>query len=122
MDFKLDQLSLAGEALDTALDGRLLIDFCGSPEAVVALRSGSGPLVDLLANTPEANRKAVAKPPDEMGQVSCAGPAGSGLGWSLLGLMLRHVMVTLESGRWGFRGPRGSARLTLSSVRAKEAS
>lgn len=69
VDFKLDQLSLAGEALDTALDGRPLIDFCRSPEAVVALRSGSGPLVDLLANTPEANRKAVAKPPDEVGQL-----------------------------------------------------
>lgn len=46
-----------------------------------------GPLVDLLANTPEANR-AVAKP-DEVGRVSCAGLAGSGLGWSLLGLMLQ---------------------------------
>ncbi|XP_040090469.1 G2 and S phase-expressed protein 1 [Oryx dammah] len=69
VDLKLDQLSLTGEALPTALDDRPLIDFCRSPEAVVALRSGSGPLVDLLANTPEANRKAMAKPPDEVGQL-----------------------------------------------------
>ena len=72
MDLKLDQLSLTMEAVVTALDDRPLIDFCRSPEAVVALRSGSGPLVDLLTNTPEANRKAVAKPSDEVGQVSCS--------------------------------------------------
>ncbi|DAA28963.1 TPA: G-2 and S-phase expressed 1 [Bos taurus] len=69
VDLKLDQLSLTMEAAATALDDRPLIDFCRSPEAVVALRSGSGPLVDLLTNTPEANRKAVAKPPDEVGQL-----------------------------------------------------
>ncbi|XP_055252112.1 G2 and S phase-expressed protein 1 isoform X1 [Moschus berezovskii] len=69
VDLKLDQLSLTGEAAATALDNRPLIDFCKSPEAVTALRSGSGPLVDLLTNTPEANRKAVAKPPDEVGQL-----------------------------------------------------
>lgn len=66
MDLRLDQLSLTVEAAATALDDRPLIDFCRSPEAVVALRSGSGPLVDLLTNTPEANRKAVAKLPDEL--------------------------------------------------------
>ncbi|XP_061274849.1 G2 and S phase-expressed protein 1 isoform X3 [Bos javanicus] len=69
VDLKLDQLSLTMEAAATALDDRPLIDFCRSPEAVVALRSGSGPLVDLLTNTPEANRKAMAKPPDEVGQL-----------------------------------------------------
>ncbi|MXQ95303.1 hypothetical protein E5288_WYG005118 [Bos mutus] len=69
VDLKLDQLSLTMEAVATALDDRPLIDFCRSPEAVVALRSGSGPLVDLLTNTPEANRKAVAKPSDEVGQL-----------------------------------------------------
>ena len=122
MDLRLDQLSLTVEAAATALDDRPLIDFCRSPEAVVALRSGSGPLVDLLTNTPEANRKAVAKLPDEVRQVSCSRPAGSGLRWSLLGLMLRHITVTLESGHWGFRGPCGSACLTLSSVSVKEAS
>lgn len=72
MDLRLDQLSLTVEAAATALDDRPLIDFCRSPEAVVALRSGSGPLVDLLTNTPEANRKAVAKLPDEVRQVSCS--------------------------------------------------
>lgn len=70
MDLKLDQLSLAGEAVATALDGRPLTDFYRSPEAAVAPRSETGPLVDLLTNTPEANRKAVAKPPDKVGQLT----------------------------------------------------
>nr|XP_020749295.1 G2 and S phase-expressed protein 1 [Odocoileus virginianus texanus] len=69
VDVKLDQLNLTVEAVATALDDRPLIDFCRSPKAVVALPSGSGPLVDLLTNTPEAHRKAVAKPPDEVGQL-----------------------------------------------------
>ncbi|KAG5194996.1 hypothetical protein JEQ12_012285 [Ovis aries] len=70
VDLKLDQLSLAGEAVATALNGRPLADFYRSPEAAVALRSETGPLVDLLTNTPEANRKAVAKPPDKVGQLT----------------------------------------------------
>ncbi|XDA88925.1 hypothetical protein R6Z07F_018556 [Ovis aries] len=70
VDLKLDQLSLAGEAVATALNGRPLADFYRSPEAAVAPRSETGPLVDLLTNTPEANRKAVAKPPDKVGQLT----------------------------------------------------
>lgn len=69
VDVKLDQLSLAVEAVATAPDDRPLIDFCRSPEAAVALPSGSGPLADLLTNTPEAPRRAAAKPPDEVGQL-----------------------------------------------------
>lgn len=76
MDIKLDQLSLPVGAVATALGDRPLIDFCSSPEAAVALPSGSGPLVDLLTNTPEAHRKAVAKAPDEVGQVSCGRACG----------------------------------------------
>ncbi|XP_065780440.1 G2 and S phase-expressed protein 1 [Muntiacus reevesi] len=68
-DVKLDRLSLAVEAVATALDDRPLIDFCRSPEAFVALPSGSGPLADLLTNTLEAPRRAAAKPPDEVGQL-----------------------------------------------------
>ncbi|KAF4023059.1 hypothetical protein G4228_014627, partial [Cervus hanglu yarkandensis] len=70
VDVKLDQLSLAVEAVATAPDDCPLIDFCRSPEAAVALPSGSGPLADLLTNTPEAPRRAAAKPPDEVGQAS----------------------------------------------------
>ncbi|XP_043737917.1 G2 and S phase-expressed protein 1 isoform X2 [Cervus elaphus] len=66
VDVKLDQLSLAVEAVATAPDDCPLIDFCRSPEAAVALPSGSGPLADLLTNTPEAPRRAAAKPPDEL--------------------------------------------------------
>ncbi|XP_043297250.1 G2 and S phase-expressed protein 1 [Cervus canadensis] len=69
VDVKLDQLSLAVEAVATAPDDRPLIDFCRSPKAAVALPSGSGPLADLLTNTPEAPRRAAAKPPDEVGQL-----------------------------------------------------
>ena len=113
MDVRLGQCGLP---VATALDARPLIDFCRSPEAIVALPPGSGPLVGLLTDTPEAHGKDVAKAADEAGQVSCSRPAGSGLGWPLPGLMLGRVTATRESGHWGFRGPRGSARLSLGSV------
>lgn len=114
MDVKLDQLSLAVEAVATAPDDCPLIDFCRSPEAAVALPSGSGPLADLLTNTPEAPRRAAAKPPDEVGQASVAGPAGPGLGWSLLGLRLRHVTVTRRVATGASEGH--MARLALASA------
>lgn len=86
MDIKLDGLSIAPEAAGTAWGDRPLIHFCDTPEASVAVRPEGGPLVDLLLNTPDANRKAVAKPPHEVAQVrSGRAPAGFGLGGSQLG-------------------------------------
>lgn len=69
MDIKLDGLSIAPEAAGTAWGDRPLIHFCDTPEASVAVRPEGGPLVDLLLNTPDANRKAVAKPPHEVAQL-----------------------------------------------------
>ncbi|KAJ8791812.1 hypothetical protein J1605_020534 [Eschrichtius robustus] len=70
MDVKLDQLSITLRAAATPLGDLPLIDFCKTPEASVALGSGSGPLVDLLTNTPGVNRRAVANACHEVGQVS----------------------------------------------------
>ncbi|XP_067554509.1 G2 and S phase-expressed protein 1 isoform X2 [Pseudorca crassidens] len=69
VDVKLDQLSVTLRAAATPLGDLPLIDFCKTPEASVALGSGSGPLVDLLTNTPDADRRAVAKPCHEVGQL-----------------------------------------------------
>nr|XP_031319319.1 G2 and S phase-expressed protein 1 [Camelus dromedarius] len=73
VDIKLDGLSIAPEAAGTAWGDRPLIHFCDTPEdtpeASVAVRPEGGPLVDLLLNTPDANRKAVAKPPHEVAQL-----------------------------------------------------
>nr|XP_030711484.1 G2 and S phase-expressed protein 1 isoform X2 [Globicephala melas] len=66
VDVKLDQLSVTLRAAATPLGDLPLIDFCKTPEASVALGSGSGPLVDLLTNTPDADRRAVAKPCHEL--------------------------------------------------------
>ncbi|XP_059968953.1 G2 and S phase-expressed protein 1 isoform X2 [Mesoplodon densirostris] len=69
VDVKLDQLSIALRAAATPLGDLPLIDFCKTPEASVALGSGSGPLVDLLTNTPDASRRAVANPCHEVAQL-----------------------------------------------------
>ncbi|XP_029061485.1 G2 and S phase-expressed protein 1 [Monodon monoceros] len=69
VDVKLDQLSVTLRAAATPPGDLPLIDFCKTPEASVALGSGSGPLVDLLTNTPDADRRAVAKPCHEVGQL-----------------------------------------------------
>ncbi|XP_007453964.1 PREDICTED: G2 and S phase-expressed protein 1 [Lipotes vexillifer] len=69
VDVKLDQFSVTLQAAATPLGDLPLIDFCKTPEASVALGSGSGPLVDLLTNTPDADRRAVAKPCHEVGQL-----------------------------------------------------
>lgn len=65
MDVQLEQLRIGPAAA-----GDLpLIDFCAPPEASAALGAGGGPLVDLLTNTPGAERGAAAKPPLEAGQL-----------------------------------------------------
>ncbi|XP_057598794.1 G2 and S phase-expressed protein 1 [Hippopotamus amphibius kiboko] len=69
VDVTLDQLSITPRAAATPLGDLPLMDFCKTLEASVALGSGGGPLVDLLTNTPDANRKAAAKPPHEVGQL-----------------------------------------------------
>lgn len=69
VDVQLEQLRI-GPAAAGAPPGDLpLIDFCAPPEASAALRAGGGPLVDLLTNTPGAERGAAAKPPLEAGQL-----------------------------------------------------
>nr|XP_058938472.1 G2 and S phase-expressed protein 1 [Kogia breviceps] len=69
VDVRLDRLSITLRAAATPLGDLPLIDFSKTPEASVALGSGSGPLVDLLTNTPDANRRAVANPRHEVGQL-----------------------------------------------------
>ncbi|XP_061061249.1 G2 and S phase-expressed protein 1 [Eubalaena glacialis] len=69
VDVKLDQLSITLRAAATPLGDLPLIDFCKTPEASVALGSGSGPLVDLLTNTPDVNRRAAANACHEVGQL-----------------------------------------------------
>uniref|UniRef100_A0A8C3VZG7 G2 and S phase-expressed protein 1 N-terminal domain-containing protein n=1 Tax=Catagonus wagneri TaxID=51154 RepID=A0A8C3VZG7_9CETA len=69
VDVKLEQLSITPEAAGAPPGDLLLIDFCRTPEANMALGSESGPLGDLLTNTPDVNRKVAAKPPHEVGQL-----------------------------------------------------
>ena len=108
MDVKLDQLSIALRAAATPLGDLPLIDFCKTPEASVALGSGSGPLVDLLTNTPGVNRRAAANACHEVRQVRCGGgPAGFGLGWSQLGLLFPQARPS-DPGEW----PLGLLRAT----------
>ncbi|XP_045431033.1 G2 and S phase-expressed protein 1 isoform X2 [Pipistrellus kuhlii] len=46
-----------------------LIDLGATPEAPVALGPGSRPLLDLLVNTPDTDRKPAARPPPGVGQL-----------------------------------------------------
>ncbi|XP_036723396.1 G2 and S phase-expressed protein 1 isoform X3 [Balaenoptera musculus] len=69
VDVKLDQLSITLRAAATPLGDLPLIDFCKTPEAGVASGSGTGPLVDLLTNSPGVNRRAAANACHEVGQL-----------------------------------------------------
>lgn len=69
MGIPLDQLRIAPGAASSPRADLPLIDFCNTPEADVALRADSRPLIDLLVNTPDTDRNTVSKPPHEVGQV-----------------------------------------------------
>lgn len=116
MDVQLEQLRI-GPAAAGAPPGDLpLIDFCAPPEASAALRAGGGPLVDLLTNTPGAERGAAAKPPLEAGQVRPGRPAAS----------VRVVVAGFAppqaqqddpaEGPPGFEGPQGSASSSVAGA------
>ncbi|XP_072829813.1 G2 and S phase-expressed protein 1 isoform X2 [Vicugna pacos] len=69
VDIGLDGLGIAPKAAGTPRGDRPLTRFCDAPEASVAVRPEGRPLVDLLLNTPDASRKAAAKPPHEVAQL-----------------------------------------------------
>ncbi|XP_014388650.1 PREDICTED: G2 and S phase-expressed protein 1 [Myotis brandtii] len=59
----------AGRSTGRPLGDPPLIDLSLTPEAPVASGPGSRPLLDLLANTPDTDRKAMAKPLSGVGQL-----------------------------------------------------
>ncbi|KAM7114539.1 G2 and S phase-expressed protein 1 isoform 1-T1 [Molossus nigricans] len=69
VDIRLDQLHLAPKAASSPRADAPLIDFCSTPEADVALRADSRPLIDLLVNTPDTDRNTGSKPLPEVGQL-----------------------------------------------------
>ncbi|XP_006866951.1 PREDICTED: G2 and S phase-expressed protein 1 [Chrysochloris asiatica] len=78
VDLQLDQLSITPKTESKPLTDLPLIDFCNTPEAsgdqcppkpFVALASESRPLIDLMVNTPDANKDAALKPLQVVGQL-----------------------------------------------------
>ncbi|XP_008047004.1 G2 and S phase-expressed protein 1 [Carlito syrichta] len=69
IDIKLDPLAGAPKTESKPLTDLLLIDFCSTPEATVAVRSESRPLIDLMMNTPDMITNVVAKPLPAVGQL-----------------------------------------------------
>lgn len=86
VDIRLDQLRITPRAASSPRVGLPHADFCSAPEAAVAPRRDSRPLIDLLVNSPDRNT--VSKPLCEVGQVRRAGArealAPSGLGSGFL--------------------------------------
>lgn len=62
VDIPLERLRIAPTARSSPPADLALIDFCSPPGA-------GGPLIDLLVNTPDADRSAAAKLPPHVGQL-----------------------------------------------------
>lgn len=69
VDLTLDQLTVAPKAGSTPVVDPPLIDLGSTPEAHQAWGPHSRPLIDLLINTPDADRNTASKPLHEVGQL-----------------------------------------------------
>ncbi|XP_074182684.1 G2 and S phase-expressed protein 1 [Rhinolophus sinicus] len=69
VDLTLDQLTVAPKAGSTPVVDPPLIDLGSTPEAHLAWGPHSRPLIDLLINTPDADRNTASKPLHEVGQL-----------------------------------------------------
>lgn len=102
MDLTLDQLTVAPKAGSTPVVDPPLIDLGSTPEAHLAWGPHSRPLIDLLINTPDADRNTASKPLHEVGQVRHGrrAPGASAVCGLSYGFVprLTYVTVTLERG------------------------